>query len=43
MSGVRPEYFAFLIISTAIATIVSFLWVWRMWYKSHDDTLGKGL
>jgi magnesium transporter len=41
MSAVRFEYILFLIISTIAATAISFLWVWRMWYKSHDDTLGK--
>jgi hypothetical protein len=43
MSGVQLEYMLFLIISTIIATIISFLWVWKMWYKSRNDTLGKRL
>jgi magnesium transporter len=41
LSGVQFEYILFLIISTIIATIVSFLWVWNMWYKSRGDTLSK--
>ncbi|OPY25239.1 MAG: CorA-like Mg2+ transporter protein [Methanocella sp. PtaU1.Bin125] len=34
-------YIPFLIISTIIATGISFLWVWRMWYYTQDDTLKK--
>jgi magnesium transporter len=32
-------YIPFLIVSTIIATGISFFWVWRMWYHSQDDTL----
>jgi magnesium transporter len=41
MSGVQLEYMLFLIISTIIATVISFMWVWKMWYNSHSDTLEK--
>ncbi len=43
LSGVQLEYMLFLIISTIIATIGSFAWVWNMWYRSRNDTLGKRL
>jgi magnesium transporter len=41
MSGVQTEYIIFLIVSTIFATLISFAWVWNMWYKSRGDTLGK--
>lgn len=34
-------YIPFLIVSTIAATGVSFIWVWKMWYSSRDDTLKK--
>jgi magnesium transporter len=36
-------YIPFLIVSTIVATLMSFLWVWKMWYNSRDDTLKKVL
>jgi len=41
LSSVQTEYILFLIVSTIIATVISFAWVWNMWYKSRGDTLGK--
>jgi magnesium transporter len=41
MRDVQLEYMLFLIVSTIVATIISFLWVWKMWYKSRSDTLRK--
>jgi len=32
-------YIPFLLLSTIVATGLSFLWVWKMWYHTHDDTL----